>query len=125
MLEGNKLLIVEDDEFLINAMERNFASKGYEVIKATDGTSGLEMALREHPDLILLDIVLPKMDGFTLLQKLRKDQWGSKAKVVMLSNLDRADYQQKSMEHNVSRYLVKTDWTLEQLTQKVLEVLSE
>ncbi|MBN1162450.1 response regulator [Patescibacteria group bacterium] len=123
--EKNKLLIVEDDEFLLNALERSFSEHGYDILKATDGEKGLSLALREHPDLILLDIVLPKMDGITMLKKLRKDSWGETAKVVMLSNLDRVDYQEASFENNASRYLVKTDWTLDQLTKKVLEVLSE
>ena len=119
-----KILVIDDDEFMANALSNKLQGRGYVVIHASDGARGLELALERHPDLILLDIVLPKIDGLTILKKLRKDEWGSAVKVVMLSNLDRVDYQEKSFEQNASKYLVKTDWTLDQLTEKVLELLS-
>lgn len=82
-----KLLIIEDDKILRDMYTDQFASNGYTVSTAVDGEEGLQKALQEHPDIILLDLAMPKMDGTTLIQKLRDDEWGRNAAVIILTNL--------------------------------------
>ncbi len=82
-----KLLIIEDDKILRDMYKDQFLSNGYTVSTAVDGEEGLQKALQEHPDIILLDLAMPKMDGTTLLEKLRADEWGIRAAVIILTNL--------------------------------------
>lgn len=82
-----KLLIIEDDKILRDMYTDQFDSNGYTVSTAVDGEEGLQKALQEHPDIILLDLAMPKMDGTTLIQKLRDDEWGRNAAVIILTNL--------------------------------------
>ena len=74
-----KILIVEDEEIMLKALVEKFSSEGFEVVQAIDGEEGLKKALCEKPDIILLDILLPKMDGMAVLKKLREDTWGKHA----------------------------------------------
>lgn len=71
-----KILIVEDEESLLKTLGEKFTLEGFEVVKAQNGVEGLRVALQEHPDLILLDIVMPVMGGMEMLGKLRQDDWG-------------------------------------------------
>jgi len=89
------------------------------VFEAEDGIKGLEIALSEHPDLILLDIVMPKMDGVSMIRELRKDSWGKTATVTMLTNLSDAEKVHTAMEEGVYDFLVKGDWALDDLLSKI------
>lgn len=119
------ILIVEDEVSLRNALCNKLMREGFNILEAKNGEEGLEVALREKPDLILLDIVMPKMDGMAMLTKLREDQWGKDAKVIMLTNLSDNDKIAKSLENGAFEYLVKTDWKLEDVVAKVRERLTE
>jgi len=98
--------------------------KGFTVIKASNGKEGLESALSNHPDLILLDIVMPVMDGMTMLEKLRLDNWGKRAKVILLTNLSDPSKVTKSREQGVHDYMIKSDWKLDDIVKKINEELS-
>ena len=76
MTKSKKILIVEDEGLLLEILETKFKKECFEVITARDGQAGLELALSQHPDLILLDIIMPKMDGMTMLKHLRADSVG-------------------------------------------------
>ena len=120
-----KILVIEDEFSYLKLLEIELQSHGYEVIKANDGRKGLELAKKLHPDLILLDIRMPEMDGMTVLQELRKDEYGRTAKVILLTNLEPSD----DMIKNViigkpSYYFVKSDIKLSDLLEKVAELLS-
>lgn len=118
------VLIVEDDTSLRDALASRCKQSGYDVEQAENGDAGLELALKKHPDLILLDVLMPKMDGLTLLDTLRADDWGSKAKVIILSNLDATnEILNKVMSDKPSFYLLKANTSLEQIIQKVQEVI--
>ncbi len=119
MSSKKKILIIEDDEKISRALEMKMTSEGYQIILAEDGSEGLKLALNERPDLILLDIVLPVMDGITVLTKLREDNWGKSVPVIILSNLSKADVIEESKEKGVGQYLVKTDWKLTDVVQRV------
>jgi len=117
-----KILVIEDEPILSKALGDNLAQEGFEVLRALDGEEGLNLALSEHPDLILLDILLPKMDGLTLLDKIREDSWGKSVPVIILSNLSGPAYVAEAIE-NVNEYLVKVDWKIEDIIKKIKERL--
>src|SRR3989344_1728070 len=83
-----KILIVEDELAYLELLKSQLTQKGYSVIEAENGKKGLETAKKEKPDLILLDIRMPVMDGITMLDLLRKDEYGKSAKVIILTNLE-------------------------------------
>jgi len=88
-----KILIVEDEESQRIALHDNLAQKGFSVLEAKDGIDGLAVALREHPDIVLLDVRMPRMDGMTMMHKLRVDNWGKTATIIILTNYDASDAQ--------------------------------
>lgn len=121
-----KLLIVEDEPSARKAMSEKFLREGFDVTLAFNGEEGLEHAKKEHPDLILLDIIMPRMDGITMLQKLREDAgWGQHAPVIILTNITSDD--EKKMKELIDLapecYLVKADWKLSDVAKKVKETL--
>lgn len=114
-----RILVIEDEPSLRKALNDKLIREGFTTYQATDGKEGLEMALREHPDLVLLDIIMPVMDGMTMLSELRKDSWGGHVPVIILTNLLDADKVSASLSQNVYDYLVKTDWSLEDVVKKI------
>ena len=102
------------------------AKKGYEVFEAANGKKGLEIAQSKNPDLIVLDIRMPVMDGMTMLDLLRKEVWGKHMKVIMLTNLEPDDkIIGKVVTDEPSYYFVKSDIKLESLLDKIKELLGE
>jgi DNA-binding response OmpR family regulator len=119
MENNKKILVVEDEISLRGALSNKLAREGFVVLEAKNGKEGLEMALSAHPDLILLDIVMPVMDGMTMLQKLREDAWGAEAKIFMLTNLSDTSKVADAIMQGSYDYLVKTDWTLEDIVARI------
>lgn len=127
---NKKILIVEDEVIIQKTLEEKLLSEGFYVIKANDGLEGFELAIKEHPDLILLDLLMPKIDGLSMLKKLREDPWGLKAKVIVLSNL--SDPRKLTDDINIglegiSEYMLKTNWSLDDVIieiKKKLEIKS-
>lgn len=117
------VLIIEDDSVLLWALVKTLTKEGFVVHKATDGEAGLELAIREHPDLILLDIIMPKMDGITVLKKLRADRWGKKVPVIVLTNLSAADAA-TDVGKRSQDFLIKAEWKLTDVVAKVKERLN-
>lgn len=115
--------IVEDEVPLLHALCDKLSREGFATLEARNGEEGLAVILREHPDLILLDIVMPKMDGMTVLKKLREDAWGKSAKVIILTNLSDMDNMSAAIIHGSYNYLVKSDWRLEDIVVRVKEAL--
>lgn len=104
---------------VLRVLTDKFINEGFEIIQAQNGVEGLEKALKDHPDLILLDIIMPKMDGITLFKKLREDEWGKTAGVIILTNLSGDGQVSELLKSGVYEYLIKTDWTLDELAAKV------
>ena len=115
----NKILIVEDDLDLLEVLRNKFILEKFEVFESADGKVGLETALNNHPDLILLDIIMPVMDGMSMLKELRKDAWGKDVPVILLTNLSDEKKVAEAMQHNVFDYLVKADWNIGDVVKKV------
>jgi DNA-binding response OmpR family regulator len=125
MDKQKKILIVDDEKVLLELLSSKISQNGFAAVEARDGEEGLKKALSERPDLILLDIVMPKMDGITMLKKLREDSWGATVPVIVLSNLNTAEAVEKSLANGVYDYLVKIDYTLDDLVNIVKKRLAK
>lgn len=123
---GKKILIIEDERPLQEAIVDTLKQHRFAVVTAEDGKDGLSKAFDEHPHLILLDILMPKMDGLTMLETLRADTWGQDVPVIILTNLNPdADKTIRSiMDHKPAFYLIKSNVTLEGIVSKIQEVLN-
>jgi DNA-binding response OmpR family regulator len=121
-----KMLIVEDEVPLATAMKDQFEREGYQVVTAGNGEDGLEMATSDHPDVIILDILMPKSSGLDMLHRLREqDEYGKNVKVVILTNLDTSDAILKDVVETLPTfYLIKADTTMQGLSDKVKEALA-
>ena len=119
-----KILIIEDEKFLLSMLREKLVMDKFDVLEATDGDDGLAAAFKNHPDLILLDVIMPKMNGLAVLDNLRKDtQWGKDVPVILLTNLADSEMQALAEKQNVEDYLVKADWSLDELTRKIKDKL--
>lgn len=114
-----KILIIEDEPDIREAMAEAIADSGFTVLTAENGAVGYETAIAEEPDLILLDIVMPIMDGHTTLRKLREHAWGRGVKVVMLTSMDDVSNVASAHEGNITDYLIKPHSSLEEIVNKV------
>lgn len=121
--KNKKILVVEDEEPLSRVLKDILTYEGYEVLEAVNGIEGLGMALNNHPDLILLDIVMPRMDGLDMLQKLRENEWGKTAPVMILTNLSDNDEVIKTAKDEGIEYFVKTDIKINDVVAKINEKL--
>ena len=118
---NKKILIVEDEKYLLDIMKEELEDAGFAVVTAADGQEGLIAIEKENPDLMLLDIAMPKMDGIQVLRELKnKDKT---IPVIMLTNLDDLDHVGKALDLGLSDYLVKSNWKLEEVIKRVKEKL--
>jgi len=101
------ILVVEDDPILTKMYKEKFSSEGFKVISAADGETGLDMALAQNVDIILLDVMLPRMSGIDLLKKLRDHEKGKNTLVIILTNLADAQEKETAINLGVKDYLVK------------------
>lgn len=125
MTTNNKvILVVEDEVSMLTALADTLESEGFTVVRATNGSDGLDLAFRERPNLILLDIVMPQMDGLTLLEKLRADEWGEKVPVIILTNYGDNEKIAEALTDGVSEYFIKTDIKIEEVIARVREKLA-
>lgn len=118
-----KVLVVDDDENLRTVLLDKLNLSGFEAIGAVNGKEGLEKALKLHPDIILLDVLMPIMSGWETLGNLRKDEWGKKAKVMMLTVIEDAESIAQAVEGQSVAYLLKTEETMDEVVEKVKEMI--
>ena len=116
---AKKILIVDDEEMILEPLSEKFNDEGFEVATAADGEEGLAKALEIIPDLILLDVVMPKMNGLEMLAKLRKEEKGKNIQVIVFTNVNETEKIEEAVADGASEYLVKVDWSLEDLVKKV------
>jgi len=119
-----KVLVVEDEEILLTGLKEELESGGYTVQGASDGVEGLEQTKSFKPDLILLDLLMPKMDGMEMLQKLKADSATRDVPVVILTNLSDYEKISEALSLGAMDYLVKANYKLEDLLEKVRTVLA-
>jgi DNA-binding response OmpR family regulator len=110
-----KILVVEDDPDLMAIASDKLVQGGFAVLKAKDGKEGLSLALSAHPDLILLDYMMPQMTGMEMLKELRKDEWGKGAQVFMFTSMSGSKEMSEGMHYNVAKYLIKSNINYDEL----------
>lgn len=121
-----RILVVEDNEVTLQSIVEEFKFQGFELIEARDGKEGLEKALQEKPDIILLDILMPKMNGFEVIRKLRDDVWGEKVPIIFITSVKPDDAVISEINKTKpSYYIMKEGWTLEDLSSKVNVALNK
>jgi DNA-binding response OmpR family regulator len=120
-----KVLIVEDEPALLRAIEFVFDREGFEVIKAEDGGEAIDKALKDRPDAVVLDLVLPHIDGVTFLRKLREDRWGIDLPVLVYSNVSHGKTLEEVEALGVADVFVKTDRRLSEVVARVKQMLQK
>jgi len=121
----HKILIVEDEEALSEILRDRFENEGFDVFVAKDGAQGLLMALDKEPDVILLDILLPKLDGLSMLKKLRTYEQGKNMRVIVTTNINDSKEVHEALALGARDFLVKSDWVLADLVDSVRSQLEE
>jgi DNA-binding response OmpR family regulator len=120
-----KILFVEDEAVMQKALGEFLQANGYEVISALDGEVGLSLAKSQAPDLILLDIILPKKDGFEVFKELKADEKTEAIPVVVLTNLSQMNDVSKMLELGGTKYFVKSEQSLQDILAIVKDSLGE
>ncbi len=118
-----KVLIVEDEKMLAEMYTTKFTMEGFDVVTTLDGESGLKAAKAQRPDIILLDIILPKIDGFTVLKVLKADPSLQKVPVILLTNLGQEDDITKGKALGADDYYVKADHSPQEVVDKARSIL--
>lgn len=120
---ADKILIIEDDKFLRELISQKLLREGYDIIEAVDGEKGIEEVKKEKPNLILLDLILPGIDGFEILAKIKADPKISKIPIIILSNLGQKADIQKGLEMGAVDYLIKAHFTPGEIVEKIRQVI--
>ena len=118
-----RVLIIEDDEFLAGIYTTKLDLEGFDVFHAADGEAGIKLAKKAKPDLILLDILMPKMDGFEVLKALKKDPATKDTPTVMLTNLGQKEDVDKGLELGAVDYLLKAHFVPSETVSKIKKIL--
>ena len=122
---SKKILIVEDETAIADAMQTGLTAAGYEAEVAYDGEEGLNKAVAGKPDLVLLDLMLPKKDGMTVLREMRETEESKNIPVMILSQLSDTDKISEGVSLGVVGYMVKVDFSLAEVVEKIKGVLGE
>ncbi|NCN25128.1 response regulator [Candidatus Falkowbacteria bacterium CG10_big_fil_rev_8_21_14_0_10_37_14] len=120
-----KIVLVEDEQFLLEMYKMKFTADGYEVYTASNGVEALKVIAESKPDIVLLDLVMPKMDGYETLKHLRADAATAKLKVYLLSNLGQTGEIDRGVKEGANGYFVKSSMTPSQLSAEVKKVLGQ
>lgn len=121
----SKILVIEDESALQKTFGDMLTREGYEVVKALDGEIGIRLAKKELPNLIILDLILPRMNGFEVLKALKTDTTTQSIPVIILTNLETMNDIERTLEGGASTYLVKSNYSLEEVLQKIKQTLEK
>ncbi|MFA6525259.1 MAG: response regulator [Patescibacteria group bacterium] len=125
MSTKQKILLIEDDKMLLEMYTAKFTREGFEIATAENGSDGLKVARDMKPDMILLDIIMPKLDGFATLKEIRKDENIKNVPVILLTNLGQDQDIQKGKDLGADDYFVKANHTPTEIVEKVQELLKK
>lgn len=123
-MANKKIALIEDDSALSNALSESLKTAGFEVLTAFDGEEGLRVIAEQKPDLILLDEILPKLEGLEVHKKLKEREELSKIPVIMLTNVEDPKKVSAALEQGLKDYLIKADWSVGDIVEKVKEKLA-
>lgn len=118
-----KILLVEDDAMISSMYKTKFEAEGFEVFVANNGAAGLELAKKEKPSIIMLDVILPQLDGFSVLEEIKKEKTIKNIPVFMLTNLGTDEDKKKGEKMGASDYLIKASLTPGQVSEKIKKAL--
>jgi len=118
-----KILLVEDDPFLLSMYSTKFELENFKVVSASDGEKGLELSKKENPDIILLDILMPKMNGFEVLEKLKDDSLTKNIPIILLTNLNQKNEIEKGLALGANDYLIKAHFMPSEVVSKIKNIL--
>lgn len=121
--ERKKILLVEDDTFILEMYATKLLNFGYDVLTATDGEEALKIIKDKHPDFILLDLVLPSMDGFDVLKVIKKDAKTKSIPVVLLTNLGERKDVETGLKLGANDYLIKAHFTPSEVIEKIQNLI--
>ena len=125
MAKKKSILLVEDDEFLAELYATKLNLEGFEISLATDGEKGLKMIKEKKPDLILLDIILPKMDGFEILKVIKTDKMLKRIPVILLTNLSQKDEVKRGLQLGADDYLIKAHFMPSEVVKKIKQTIGD
>ncbi|MBL7216031.1 MAG: response regulator [Phycisphaerae bacterium] len=117
-----KILVVDDEPNIVQTLKDRLEMNDYVVVTACNGDEGLKTAHEEHPDLILLDVIMPILDGHEMLKKLREQEWGADISVIMLTARSQVQDIQRAKECNIDDYIIKP-FDLSELLEKIENIL--
>lgn len=119
-----KVLVIEDETAVLKVLTSKLTREGFTVLGAENGASGLEIALREKPDVVLLDLIMPEMTGLDVLKRIRKEnEWGKAVPVIILTNLNPSERLMRELgEQKPTALLIKGETKLEEVIRKVKEI---
>jgi DNA-binding response OmpR family regulator len=120
-----KVLIIEDEISILSGISDKFTHEGFLVSKASNGQGGLDIALKDHPDFILVDNLMPNTDGFYFLENLRRDKWGKTARVIMWSNSQDSATIARAKKIGILDFIIKSEWEYRDIVKKVKEILGD
>lgn len=120
---GKKILIIEDDKFLRELISRKLKDEEFEIAEAVDGEEGLKKIKEEKPDLILLDLILPNIDGFEVLSRMKEDPKITAIPVIILSNLGQKEEVERGLKLGAADYLIKAHFTPGEIVEKIKNVM--
>ncbi len=120
-----KILFIEDEAILQKTFGEILEAKNFKMISALDGEIGIKLAKKEKPDLILLDLLMPRKNGFEVLKELKEDPETKDIPVIVLTNLERIEDVNKAVELGATTYLVKAHYTIEEVIDKIKKALGE
>jgi len=119
-----KILIIEDEEIMFSLLEKRLKGEGYDIQIARDGQAGLAMMRQEKPDLVLLDIIMPKMNGFDVLEAMRADSSLKDVSAIIISNSGQSVELDRAKELGVKDWLIKTEFDIQEVLAKVKKQLN-
>jgi two-component system phosphate regulon response regulator PhoB/two-component system alkaline phosphatase synthesis response regulator PhoP len=118
-----KILIVEDDKFLRDLLSRKLQEEKFEIVTAIDGEEGIKKTNEEKPDMVLLDLILPSINGFEVLKKVKENPKTSAIPVIILSNLGQREDVERALNGGAKDYLIKANFTLDEILEKIKKYL--
>ncbi len=122
---AKKVLIIEDEEILLELLQKKLTQEGYEVTIAKDGVEGLEKVKEQIPDVILLDIIMPKMGGFEVMKELQKQEKFSNIPIIIISNSGQPVELDLAQKLGARDWLIKTDFDPQEVIDKVIKQISK
>ena len=120
-----KILIIEDDTFIMDMYRTKFEMAGYKILMAEDGNKGIKMIKENKPDLVILDVIMPQIDGFEVLKTIKMDSNLKDIPVILLTNLGQKENIEDGLKLGADDYVIKAHFTPEEVVGKVEKVLKE